>query len=113
MTTQLILTGVGSRETPPASLALIAFMAKQFSALGLVLRSGGARGADEEFEDNWVGDKEIYLPKVGFRGRSGVVPELTEEHSRLAGMVHPAWEKCSEEDRVYHCRNVKQKKQKK
>jgi hypothetical protein len=106
MNKQLILTGVGSRETPHESLERISEISRKFSLLGLTLRSGGARGADEEFEDNWLSTKEIYLPKEGFRGRKGVVPVITKDHMRLAALVHPVWHKCSEEDRVFHCRNV-------
>jgi len=41
-------------------------IAQRMSEKGFVLRSGGAKGADEAFE-NGAGEKEIYLPWRGFR----------------------------------------------
>jgi hypothetical protein len=65
----LILTGVGSRETTDEALALMAKIARVFSEKGFTLRSGGAKGADSAFEDNWAGKKEIFLPCSGYENK--------------------------------------------
>lgn len=102
----MILTGVGSRETPPIILSLMNKIAVAFSQKGLILRSGGATGADSAFEDYWDGTKEIYLPWKGYNGKKGIVPVIDSRHTALASGVHPAWHKCSEGTKKMHCRNV-------
>lgn len=101
-----ILTGVGSRETPPDVLIRMGKIAKSFSSKGFLLRSGGAIGADSAFEDNWNGPKEIFLPWKGYNGRNGIVPIITSAHEELAMHCHPAWDRCSQGARKMHCRNT-------
>ncbi|NYZ25158.1 hypothetical protein HND93_36125, partial [Azospirillum sp. ROY-1-1-2] len=63
--------GIGSRETPPAVLEVMAAVGERLAQLGWVLRSGGAVGADQAFErgcDRVGGRKEIFLPWPGFDG---------------------------------------------
>lgn len=106
----LILTGVGSRETDQLGMERMAKIAKVFSKKGFILRSGGAKGADSAFEDNWKGEKEIYLPWNGYEGKyiskGYIVPVITPEHEALAASVHPAWERCSPGARKMHSRNT-------
>jgi predicted Rossmann fold nucleotide-binding protein DprA/Smf involved in DNA uptake len=42
-------TGVGSRKTPPDVLSLMTRIATHLDSLGKILRSGGAKGADDLF----------------------------------------------------------------
>jgi predicted Rossmann fold nucleotide-binding protein DprA/Smf involved in DNA uptake len=45
----MIYAGIGSRETPKEVLKSMTNYAKELSATGWVLRSGGADGADTAF----------------------------------------------------------------
>lgn len=105
-----ILTGVGSRETPPDVLVRMGKIAKSFSSKGFVLRSGGAKGADQAFENNWKGGSEIFLPWNGYEGRwvknGYIVPALTQAHYELAERCHPAWDRCTDGAKKMHCRNT-------
>lgn len=92
---------------------------------GWVLRSGGAKGADSAFErgaeraameDGVPCLKEIYVPWVGYQGRShrepGVIvaSELAKarEAIAIARRFHPAWEQLSDGARRLHGRNSHQ-----
>ena len=106
----LILCGVGSRETDQLGMQMMAKIAKAFSAKGFTLRSGGAKGADQAFEHNWSGPKEIYLPWNGYenkwRKNGYIIPAIDERHIALAASVHPAWERCSAGAQKMHSRNT-------
>lgn len=45
-----VYTGIGSRETPREALAILHRLGFYLGASGLILRSGGAKGADSAFE---------------------------------------------------------------
>lgn len=45
--TPIYYTGIGSRETPEPILYNVCLLAELFSSLGLILRSGGAKGIEE------------------------------------------------------------------
>jgi hypothetical protein len=47
----IFFTGVGSRETPPAVLANMRSLGRDFAKHGWILRSGAADGADQAFEE--------------------------------------------------------------
>lgn len=84
MSSEIYYTGVGSRKTPYSARPYLVDVAKYLSERGVVLRSGGAAGADSYFqagaESMWYvlespwntshgkGYKapELYLPWVGF-----------------------------------------------
>lgn len=106
----LILTGVGSRETTDDALVLMAKIARVFSEKGFTLRSGGAKGADSAFEDNWAGKKEIFLPWNGYenkwKSKEYIVPFITQQHIDLASKAHPNWNACKEGARKMHTRNT-------
>ena len=87
-------TGVGSRNTPPDILGLMARIAGRLAEDGFVLRSGGAKGADLAFESGAGDLKEIYLAK-----------DATLEAMELAGRFHPAWDRCSDFAKRLHGRN--------
>jgi hypothetical protein len=103
-------TGIGSRETPREISELMTDVARKLCALGMILRSGGADGADTAFE-NGVDDvsfKEIYLPWPGFNGRKDTVSEYSDCHIDIAKANHPSWGFLSRGARALHTRNVAQ-----
>ena len=91
--------GVGSRSTPAKVLRWMESIGRGMAEAGMVLRSGAADGADSAFErgcDGVGGDKRIYLPKAGFRGRR---PDGTRVllgggawAQALGRRHHPAWD---------------------
>ncbi|MDI3258371.1 MAG: hypothetical protein QJR02_01420 [Sinobacteraceae bacterium] len=85
--------GIGARETPADVCLLMTRVATKLARRGMILRSGGARGADAAFEAG-VSDpnfKEIYLPWKGFAGNSSTRCGVTDEARRLAEQFHPRW----------------------
>lgn len=65
-------TGIGSRKTPKYILKLMKQIARELANQGYVLRSGGAEGADNAFEEVYKeldAPMEIYLPWDGYNGR--------------------------------------------
>lgn len=64
----MFYTGIGSRNTPTEVCALMTQIAKRLSKHKYVLRSGGAKGADQSFEAG-ADSAEIYLPWDGFEGK--------------------------------------------
>lgn len=105
-------TGVGSRKTPASICARMTAAAGRLAALGYVLRSGAADGADAAFEkgcDAARGRKEIWLPWPGFNRYAGRhVDYPTQAHARAAATTHAAWAKLNEGDRRLHSRDVGQ-----
>ena len=95
----IFYAGIGSRETPPAILRLMTSTAMRLERYGLVLRSGGARGADQAFERGVVSAKQIFTPDNTRGGNTWA--RATE----LARQVHPAWNRCSSYARDLHTRN--------
>jgi hypothetical protein len=95
--------GIGSRETPPAALALIEAVSARLARNGWVLRTGMSPGADQAFYRGARaegGEVELYLPWPGFEsdarleGEGTDVRELSRPSARayeLAERHHPAW----------------------
>jgi hypothetical protein len=95
--------GIGSRETPPAALALIEAVSAGLARHGWVLRTGMSPGADQAFYRGARaegGQVELYLPWPGFEadarlaGERAEVRELSRPSARayaLAERHHPAW----------------------
>lgn len=108
-------TGVGSRETPPEIARLMTRIAQRLAALGYVLRSGAAGGADAAFEAG-ADAREIFLPWEGFSGRSSSEPGVfvtanlpcAAAAEALAAQHHPAWNRLSAGARRLHTRNATQ-----
>lgn len=86
--------GIGSRQTPPEICSLMTDLACRLAAAGYVLRSGGARGADQAFEAGAGTAKEIYLPH-----------HATDAALDLAAHYHPFWDRCGTMARQLHARN--------
>ncbi len=110
--TQLILTGVGSRETPEDMLTLLRNLGEGFARASYTLRSGGADGADLAFEQGArrvAGAKlEIYLPWKGFNDHSSTLYEIDAAAFAMAETVHPKWSILSPKMRKFHARNCYQ-----
>ncbi len=102
----LIYTGIGSRETPLDVLSTMHKIGKSFAEKGLMLRSGGAEGADTAFErgcDLAKGKKEIYYAT---NNKGIIVSEnIMQQALILAGQIHPAWDRCSDYAKRLHARN--------
>jgi hypothetical protein len=90
-------TGVGSRKTPEAILAVMTKLAAALNGQQWRLRSGGAIGADSAFEKGASGNSDIYLAK-----------DATNQAIRIAAKTHPAWHRCNNYVRQLHGRNVLQ-----
>src|SRR5690606_32533164 len=64
--TNLKFAGIGSRETPEEILEIMENISEDFCKIGFILRSGGAKGADQSFErgcNRVNGNKEIFYAK--------------------------------------------------
>ena len=104
-------TGIGSRETPTAILDLMIAIGGVLAQRGFTLRSGGADGADDAFEQGCTlkgGPKEIYLPWAGFNGRTKSPCYPGPDAYDLAAKFHPAWQNCSQAAMKLHARNCYQ-----
>lgn len=89
-----LYAGIGSRQTPSSVCDQMTTIAGRLAALGWVLRSGGAIGADQAFEQG-ANEKEIYRAS-----------DATEGALRLAARLHPAWDRCSDHARSLLARNT-------
>ena len=90
--------GIGARATPQSVLMEMYSLAGKLANIGYVLRSGGAIGADQAFEDGAAfakSDHEIYLPAMSSKA--------AEE---IAAQYHPAWDRCNSYVRKLHGRNA-------
>lgn len=104
-------TGIGSRETPPKVIRLMRMLGTVFANQGLVLRSGGADGADHAFEqgsDHANGRKEIFLPWKGFNKNPSTYTKPSLAAETLAAEIHPNWMACKPPARLLHARNCHQ-----
>ncbi len=105
-----IYTGIGSQETPPDVMSLMTRIARYLSGKGVVLRSGGADGADTAFENGAsVSLKEIYLPWKYFnKNTSRLCGPYSAQHLEMARRFHPAWDRLSQGAQKLMVRNVAQ-----
>ena len=103
-----IYTGIGSRKTPLNILTKFKAVGRRAAELGWELRSGGAEGADETFEQGCAevnGKKEIYLPWRRWRKNDSPLYYVSPEAFNLACQFHPAWDMCSNMAKEFHGRN--------
>lgn len=104
--------GIGSRETPDDVLRLMTRCAKRIEARhAMVLRSGGAEGADAAFERGTIGPKQIFLPWNGFNGRTiqrGLLGVNEKKAYEIAAKHHPAWNRISDTAKKLMARNTHQ-----
>lgn len=91
-----LYAGIGSRLTPKFILELMFKYAKSLGDLGYKLRSGGAKGADKEFESGTLlANREIFLEE-----------HATPECIELSSKYHPAWDRCNDYAKRLHGRNA-------
>ena len=111
-------TGIGSRETPKHVLATMRRLACVLAARGWILRSGGAPGADNAFEQGTPPEsRRIYIPwnnfeervhgKLGAVDPAKMVPkELYDRARAMAAKHHIGWANLKEPVRKLMTRNV-------
>jgi hypothetical protein len=102
-------SGIGSRQTPPEILERMRDVARLLAEKGLVLRSGGADGADTAFEvgcDLARGRKEIYLPWRGFNGSPSDLHDPSPEAFEVSSRHHPRWRFLKHSHKKLHARNA-------
>ncbi len=118
MNNKKIYAGIGSRETPPATLAIMRKLAGLLEREGWLLRSGGADGADTAFEQGVRNPRHraIFLPgdwfnerKAGFGGcyDSTKLPGW-EKALKTVNRFHPAPNNLSPFARKLMARNAMQ-----
>ena len=104
--------GIGSRKTPFPIIRLMEAVAVRMAKASVVLRSGGADGADTAFERGCDSVnpklKQIFLPWAGFNGRRSQFNRPTDAMMQLAARYHPAWRRCKQSVRNLHARNCGQ-----
>lgn len=103
--------GIGSRLTPASTLELMERIAEVLAMRGLILRSGGAPGADMAFEQGCHqanGKKEIFLPWKGFNGNCSSLFPPSKDAEELAALCHPNGKACTPVARKFHARNCQQ-----
>lgn len=115
---RLAYAGIGSRETPPVVLELMARVASRLATQGWALRTGMAGGADQAFYRgaSTHGALELYLPWPAFesdaRTAGGaeqfVLGQPTPAACELAAQFHPAWSRLRLGARRLHARNCHQ-----
>ena len=94
-------TGIGSRKTPQDIIFQMEDLAKHLCSCGWILRSGGAKGADQAFErgaDAACRRKEIFLP----------TGEIPDEAYNIAAEHHPTWGGLPPYVKKLHARNAQQ-----
>lgn len=104
-------TGIGSRKSPYEALVVMRHVAHTLATKGLLLRSGGAEGADMAFEggcDEARGTKQIYLPWKRFNKNPSPFYEQSEAAMQMAQKFHPAWHMCTPGAKKMHARNCYQ-----
>lgn len=106
-----VYAGIGSRKTPTDVLDLMTCIATRLDGWGWTLRSGGADGADEAFENGATRSKGLYLPWPNFNGRNGVWVTRDKPSAKameIAAKYHPNWKNLREAVQKLHARNVHQ-----
>lgn len=104
--------GIGSKETPEEVFHWIEFLTSTFHKKHqLIMRSGGAPGADTYFErgvDIVGGQKEIYLPWKSFNDNPSNLYRSHPKAEDLAEFFHPSWNNLSRGAKALHTRNIHQ-----
>lgn len=105
---RLKYAGIGSRQTPDNILQIFVELGEFLGNNNVILRSGGASGADSAFEsgcDLAKGPKEIYLPWQGFNDNPSPLYGVTLEAKWTAKAYHPRWDKLTEKGKALIARN--------
>lgn len=111
-------TGIGSRQTPDSILALMEEMGYCLAKKGLILRSGGADGADHAFEKGVRqanGAAEIFIPWATYSKEKDhhdkyIMPftdqDITDQAFRRIMTLIPYWDNLRRPIKLLHGRNV-------
>ena len=102
--------GVGSRKADESVCEVCTAVAMNLAQVGLLLRSGYAKGCDKAFEkgcDKARGEKEIILPWERFEGSHSkfVIPNQHPAY-KIASQIHGHWNKCTNGAKKLLARNV-------
>lgn len=101
-------TGIGSRETPDKQKIRMREFAHILSKnYSLILRSGGADGADSAFESGTL-QKQIFLPWPRFNGSESSYNYPLPWTYPIAERFHPKWRFLSPAAQKMMARNVHQ-----
>lgn len=103
--------GIGARKTPRDVLELMQALAARLAIEGWVLRTGGARGADQAFMAGADPDgvTELYLPWLGFSGfDQATLLEPEPGAWDLAAAHHPRWKRLGGPAQALMARNSHQ-----
>lgn len=108
-----VYAGIGSRQAPPEILSLAEVAAECLEALGWVLRSGHAPGADRAFESGAGRRAEVFLPWPSFERSEPLEADAIFDRPTLAAIqmasrIHPAWDRLSRGAQALHARNMHQ-----
>lgn len=106
----MIITGIGSQQTPLAVCAAMTQTGYTLGAAGHTLRSGAADGADIAFELGWTqakGPMEIYVPWQGFNGHN-MWHDIPDAAFKMAEMFHPNWNNLKDGVKRLMARNSQQ-----
>ena len=109
--------GIGARATPQEVLSSIRKAAKFLARKDVILRTGGAKGADTAFYEGWseVSTKpsvEVFIPYEGFNkftsNSKTVFGPPSKEARQIARNYHPNWGVLGDRGRDFMARNVYQ-----
>ena len=103
--------GIGSRKTPRKYIELFKRVARYLATQGVVLRSGGADGADKAFEigcDMVNGKKEVYIPWKNFNNSTSNLVLSDKRAVEMAKKYHPQWSILSQGAKKLQARNCHQ-----
>lgn len=99
-------TGIGSRQTPASVQRTMTLIGRELSFHNMILRSGGADGADAAFEEGAdPGKKEIFLPWFRFNNHPSPLCHLSTEAYIVARQFHPAYDRLSDGAKKLMARN--------
>lgn len=105
---KLYYSGIGSRETPKEIRQAMCGIASFAESKGLILRSGGAEGADEAFESGVTDEdnKQIYVPWYQYNKHRSQLCFQSDEDFLIASYYHPKWKNLRKSTKQLHARNV-------
>ena len=99
--------GIGSRSTPEDVLDIMTDLATDLEAMGFILRTGGAIGADSAFLNGIHKPElvELYLPWQGYNDYESAFANVPKASIQMAAQFHPNWNACKDSVRKLHGRN--------
>lgn len=103
--------GIGSRNLPKDIEEIFVILGEYFGNSGVILRSGGAKGADQAFEkgcDISNGNKEIYLPWYRFENSNSNLIVSNPKAFEIAEKYHPYWQNLKQGGKKLQARNSHQ-----